>query len=184
MLAPIRRTRRTGGRRGSRRLRPTRIPTLILDDGEVLVESAAILDALDEMAGPEKRLTPPAGPARRRVLKVTGIAVAAMEKAQWAAYELRFHPEDKVHQPWIEHNEAQALDGLHYLDDLAGEAGADGWLAGTPRMSQADISAAIAYTFAATIRPELGVVEKAPALAQFAARCEALEIFKAAPVPG
>ncbi|MHC4429998.1 MAG: glutathione S-transferase family protein, partial [Planctomycetota bacterium] len=69
----------------------------------MLVESAAILDALDEMAGPEQRLTPAAGAERRRVLKVTAIAVAAMEKAQWAAYELRFHPEEKVHQPWIEH---------------------------------------------------------------------------------
>ena len=30
-----------------------RIPALVLDDGEVLIESYAILDALDEMAGPE-----------------------------------------------------------------------------------------------------------------------------------
>ena len=30
-----------------------RIPALVLDDGEVLIESYAILDAIDEMAGPE-----------------------------------------------------------------------------------------------------------------------------------
>jgi glutathione S-transferase len=107
-----------------------------------------------------------------------------MEKAQWAAYELRFHPEEKVHQPWIEHNEAQALDGLRYVDALAQEAGADGWLAGTPKMSQADISAAIAYTFCDVMRPNLGLADQAPALAAFTARCEAMEIFQAAPVPG
>ena len=31
-----------------------RIPTLVLDDGEVLVESYAILDSIDQMAGPKK----------------------------------------------------------------------------------------------------------------------------------
>src|SRR5215210_771936 len=29
-----------------------RVPTLVLDDGEVLIESGAILDHLDELAGP------------------------------------------------------------------------------------------------------------------------------------
>jgi glutathione S-transferase len=162
MLAPIRRTRRAGGRRGSRRLRPTPIPTLIQDDGEVLVESAAILDALDEMAGSDMRLTPPTGAERRRVLKAAGIAVAAMEKAQWAVYELGFHPEEKIHQPWIDHNDAQAIDGLRYLDDLAQETGPDAWLAEQPRMSQADISAAIACTFCDTMRPNLGHRRESP----------------------
>ena len=37
-----------------------RIPALVLDDGEVLIESYAILDAIDEMAGPEARLIPTA----------------------------------------------------------------------------------------------------------------------------
>jgi glutathione S-transferase len=162
----------------------TRIPTLILDDGEVLIDSAAILDALDQMAGPEKALTPAAGAERRRVLKVAGIAVAAMEKAQWAVYELRFHPDEKVHQPWIEHNEAQALGGLAWLDELAAESGAEGWLAGTPAMSQADITGAIAYSFCNAMRPNLALADKAPNLARFAARREAMEIFQAAPMPG
>ena len=33
-----------------------RVPALVLDDGEVLVDSAAILDHLDEVAGPERAL--------------------------------------------------------------------------------------------------------------------------------
>ncbi len=160
-----------------------RIPTLILDDGEVLVESYAILDAIDQLAGPENCLTPPSGKQRRQVMKVTAIAVASMDKAQWAVYELRFRPEEKVHQPWIEHNEEQVLGGLGYLDELAQEAGDDGWLAGTARMSQADITAAIAYSFAGVARPDLGIADKAPHLARFTARCEAMDIFRAAPVP-
>ena len=33
-----------------------RVPTLVLDNGEVLIESMAILDYVDELAGPDKAL--------------------------------------------------------------------------------------------------------------------------------
>jgi glutathione S-transferase len=39
-----------------------RVPTLVLDDGEVLIESGAILDYLDELAGPSKALIAESGP--------------------------------------------------------------------------------------------------------------------------
>src|SRR5512140_281085 len=45
-----------------------RVPALRLADGEMLIDSAAILDYLDSLAGPGRSLTPVAGPARRRVL--------------------------------------------------------------------------------------------------------------------
>src|SRR6056297_2301674 len=59
-----------------------RIPTLVLDDGETLVESYAILDALDEIAG-DQRLTPATGPDRRRVMKVTAVGAGAIDKTIW-----------------------------------------------------------------------------------------------------
>ena len=71
----------------------------MLDDNDVLVESYAILDEIDQMVGSEKALCPPHGAERRRVMKLTAIAVASMEKAQWAFYEPRFRPPEKVHQP-------------------------------------------------------------------------------------
>ena len=160
-----------------------RIPTLVMDDGEALVESYAILDAIDQMVGPDRALTPFAGNARRSVMKVTAIALASTEKAQWAFYERRFHPEEKVHQPWIDHNDRQAVDGLRFLDGLAAGAGEDGWLAGTKRLSQADITGTVAYTFTAAVRPDLRLREELPHLAQFAARCEALPIFASVPLP-
>ena len=49
-----------------------RIPALILDNGEVLVDSGAIIDYLDEAFGRDRALTPAAGPDRRAVLKVRG----------------------------------------------------------------------------------------------------------------
>ena len=125
-----------------------RIPALVLDDGEVLVDSSAILDALDEMVGPDRALTPASGSNRREVMKITAIALASMEKAMWAVYERRFRPEEKVHQPWIDRNDDQVLGGLRFLDKLALKTGRDGWLAQGTRLSQGDITGAVAYAFA------------------------------------
>ena len=55
----------------------SRVPALILDDGETLIDSGAILDYLDEQAGPERALTPASGGERRRVLKLMAVAVGA-----------------------------------------------------------------------------------------------------------
>ena len=167
-----------------RKLNPlVRIPTLVLDSGEVLVESYAILDELDQIAGFEHCLIPLSGNERRHVMKVTALGVGSMEKAQWAFYEGRFRPAEKIHPPWIEHNEKQVLSGLGYLNDLAEQAGDSGWLAGTERMTQADITGVVAYSFADAVRPALEIPKRLPSLAGFASRCEAMSIFRDAPIP-
>ena len=44
-----------------------RIPSLILDDGGILIDSGAIIDYLDGLAGPERALTPASGTERQMV---------------------------------------------------------------------------------------------------------------------
>lgn len=73
-----------------------RIPILVLDDGTKLFESGAILDEIDHMVSPELRLTPDDGPLRRRVVQTTAMALACAEKAQWAMYEGRVRPAEKI----------------------------------------------------------------------------------------
>jgi len=167
-----------------RRYNPlVRIPILVLDDGAKLVESGAILDEIDHMVSPEQRLIPSDNPLRRRVAQTAAIAIASAEKAQWAFYEDRVRPAEKVHAPWIEHNDRQVLGGLGYLNAAAAQIDDGGWIAGTPKMSQADVTTAVAYSFAATARPHLQLAERFPELAQFAERCEALPAFVSAPIP-
>jgi len=55
-------------------------PTLVCDDGTVLMDSTLILDYLEGLVPPERRLMPPAGDARREALRITGLAVAACDK--------------------------------------------------------------------------------------------------------
>jgi glutathione S-transferase len=173
-----------GERDTVRRYNPlVRIPILASDDGENLVESGAILDEIDQMVSPERRLIPSEGPLRRRVVQTAAIALACAEKAQWAFYEDRVRPPEKVHTPWIEHNDDQVLGGFQHLNSAAGHISAGGWIAGTPSISQADVTTAVSYTFAKLARPHLNLAERFPPLARFAERCETLPAFSSAPIP-
>ena len=85
-----------------RRVNPLgRIPALVLDDGEVLIDSAAILDWLDETVGPERALIPPSGPERRRALRIIALATGAIDKVGAAAYERLLRPAALRWPEWI-----------------------------------------------------------------------------------
>jgi glutathione S-transferase len=122
-----------------------RIPALVLDGGEVLADSAAIIDHLDEVRGRERALTPAGGAERRAVLKVAGLMMGACDKLLQAAYERNRKPPEKVHQPWIDDCLAQAVNALLAVDAMA-EEGASYLLFG--RLTQADVTAFIAERLA------------------------------------
>ena len=122
-----------------------RVPTLMLDDGEVLIESSAILDALDEMVGPTRAMLPRSGPERRRALKSVRSRPASPTRRVSLFYEGVLH--DAPSQVWIERCDAQIGDVLDALEaDRAGAATA-WWLGET--IGHADIVAACALRFAA-----------------------------------
>jgi len=62
-----------------------RIPALEIDNGEVIIDSTAILDHLDEVAGANS-LLPQSGQPRREAMKLVATAVGAMEKTVSAVY--------------------------------------------------------------------------------------------------
>lgn len=160
-----------------------RIPVLTLDDGSSLVESSAILDEIDQIVGPHRSLIPPSGPQRRKLMQIVAIAVAAMEKAQWAFYEGRVRPTEKVHAPWVEHNDAQVVSGLGYLNRLAEKCEQTDWIGGTDYISQADVTTTVAFAFADAVRPNLKLSRLYPNFARYTGRCEELEAFAKAPLP-
>lgn len=126
-----------------RRLNPVgRIPALVLEDGEVLMDSAAILDYLDELVGPDRALMPPAGQLRREAMRLTAVAVGAMEKAGQIRWEMAMRPSEKIHEPWIEHNRGQIRSALEWLENQVEGS----WMLGET-LTQADISAAVLCEF-------------------------------------
>lgn len=96
-----------------------RIPALVLDNGEALVDSSAIVDHLDEIHGRDRALTPASGAPRRDVLRIVAVAMGACDKGLDAAYERNHRPADKVHQPWIDDCMAQMKNALAAIDARA-----------------------------------------------------------------
>jgi glutathione S-transferase len=158
------------------------VPTLVTDAGEALMESGAILDYLDECAGPERALLPRSGPERRRALNLIAMATGAAEKGVLQIYERVFRPEDKRHAPWTERCHVQMSGSLAAIDRYLGERGVSQWLVGK-RMSQADITCVCVFTF---LNDALRIASDAvmfSSLATLAARCESLPVFQDTRVP-
>lgn len=149
-----------------------RVPALILDDGEVLIDSAAILDYLDELVGPERALVPSKGAERRQALRLMALAAGACEKGVSAYYELTRRPDDKKHLPWVEDCTRQLLDGLADVEAAAG----DGWLVGG-RLTQADITAVCALEFIRKVLPDALAGGRFPRLEGLSARAHDLPAF-------
>ena len=153
-----------------------RVPTLVTGEGEALFESGAILDYLDEVVGPEHALLPASGPDRRLALNLMAMATGAAEKGLLQVYERVFRPESRRHEPWLDRLRLQMNSSLAALDRHVGERGASQWLVGR-RLTQADVTAACAFTF---LNDSLRVASDAVmfhSLATLAARCEALPAF-------
>jgi glutathione S-transferase len=75
------------------------------------------------------------------------------------------------------------LGGFEYLNVAAANIDDGGWIAGTPQISQADVTTTAAFTFANLARPHLQLLRRFPQLAGFVERCEALSAFLKAPLP-
>ncbi|HEX3809827.1 MAG TPA: glutathione S-transferase family protein [Rhizomicrobium sp.] len=96
-----------------------RVPSLILDGGETLIDSAAILDWLDEKVGPERALLPANGRARQRALQLIALATGAFDKIGAANYERLIRPPAFRWPAWIERSLTQgagAIEALEHAD--------------------------------------------------------------------
>ena len=151
-----------------------RVPVLVLDNGEALIESGAIIDHLDELVGPERALIPRTGPERRRALNLCALATGLADKAITLFYETLLHAPPSP--TWIERCRAQIGDVLSKLeaDRKGGETAF--WLG--PRIGHADIATACALRFLREVHPDLFDAARYPGLAALADRCEALEAFQ------
>ena len=150
-----------------------RVPSLVLDDGEVLVDSAAILDHLDEVVGRGKALMPASGGERRHALQIVAIATGAIDKTVAIGYEHLLRPPETIHQPWIDRNIVQLTTALRSLEELAPK---DGWFGGG-RLMQPDITVAAALGYIRFRTNFVGPLPELPKLARLSKDAEALSAF-------
>ncbi len=151
-----------------------RVPTLVLDGGEALIESTAILDYLDELAGPEKAVIAARGPERRHALKICALATGLADKGVSLLYERMLRKDQS--KIWVERCEAQIGAVLDVLEKERAAIASPYWFG--ERIGHADIAVACALRFTGEAHPQLFNATRYPALEAHAARCEALPPFQ------
>ncbi len=145
-------------------------PSLIADDGTVLMDSALIWQHMEDVAGKSLRPTDPA--ARVKDLRLTGLAINLCDKAVAVEYE-RKRPEAQQYAAWKERITAQ----LHKALDLI-EAEGDF----TQGLTPGTITAAIGWGFTQFVIPEFVPAKGWPKLAEHSRLCETLPVFRAFPI--
>ena len=154
-------------------------PSLVTDEGVVLMDSTLILEHLERLAPAERRLTPTDLAAHLRSQRIICLALAACEKTVQVVYEHNLRPAEKLHAPWLERVTGQLHAAYAGLESEIADPGL--WLTGE-RVMQANITAAVAWTFTQFTHPELASAADYPKLAAFTARAEALPEFASTPL--
>ncbi len=153
-----------------------KVPVLVLKSGEQLFDSRMIIDYLDRLVPEEKCLVPEDPDFRRLVLRGEAVALGLAEKSYERGIEFaRRHP-GKFDAGWAERLKQQIVSALAWFEKQA----PDPWLCGD-KMTQADLTCAVAFTFLREKQQIRLLHDDYPALQAHCDRCEALPEFLASP---
>ena len=151
-------------------------PTLVLDDGTVLMDSTLIIDYVEHVA--RRSLMPVARDRRARETALLGLALAACEKTVQIVYERRQRPAEKQHEPWMARVREQLsaaygeLESAWKSETLAADARS---------IMQAEVTTAVAWRFTQLVTPDVMDEGGYPRLVQLSRQAEELAEFKAFP---
>lgn len=152
-----------------------RVPTLMMGNGDVVMESHAILDALDQLAPPGLAMMPAGGAERREAQKVCALATGMNDKAVSMVYETVVH--NRATPAWIERCLSQIAGCLSGLERSRLAHPTEWWFG--QNIGHADVTVGCALRFLGDAHPGLfDLAEGWPLLAAHAARCEALPVFQ------
>jgi glutathione S-transferase len=154
-------------------------PTLVCDDGAVLMDSTIILDHLESTLPAAKRLLPVEVAERREALRLTGLALAAADKCVQIVYEKNQRPAHLRYGPWLDRIVGQANAAYGELEKAAPKSGA--WLQGG-RFNAADVVVACAWRFGQFYNAAEVPAANYPALVAYSKRAEMLPEFISTPL--
>ncbi|MBZ8142143.1 glutathione S-transferase [Rubrivivax gelatinosus] len=152
-------------------------PTLVADDGTVLMDSTLILQYAEALAQP-RTLLPATPQALAHELRLTGLALAAIEKSVQLVYERGLRPAEKQHEPWITRVTGQWLAALAEIER---ELAAAPLPCTADTMRQSGLTIAVGWEFMRQTLPQDLPAARFPQLAALSAAAEALPAFQAAP---
>jgi glutathione S-transferase len=154
-------------------------PTLVCDEGSILVDSTLIIEYFTTLSTNGYRLVPEGDSQLRKTLHITGVALVAIEKIVQITYESLRRPLETMHEPWLDRLLEQLHCALSQLDQTAKSN--PGWLV-SDAITQADITTAVAWRVTQFIISQHVQPEQYPDLAEYSKRVEALPEFMAFPL--
>ncbi len=152
-------------------------PTLVCDDGAVLMDSTLILEYAEAVARPRSLMPSNLGELQRE-LRLIGLALAATEKSVQIVYEHGVRPPEKLHEPWLARVVSQTLAAY---GELERELAARPLPPPTASMGQAGVSIGVAWQFTQQMIPNDVPAGRFPLLAAYSAAAESRPEFRAAP---
>jgi len=156
-------------------------PSLICDDGMVLMDSILITQYAEAFPQKKRSLLPTGLGELQRALRIIGLAMTACEKSVQIVYEHKLRPAEKLHEPWLARVTCQLQEAYKALEDefanrpqvVAGVTSAT--------IDQATLTTAVAWYFSRQLVADVVPADRYPALAALSAAAEALPEFAAAP---
>lgn len=152
-------------------------PTLVTDDGTVLMDSTLILEYAEALAAP-RSLMPASVDTLPLALHRIGLALAACEKCVQIVYEHGVRPAEKRHDPWLDRVTGQLNAAFELLERSYAERPVD---LGRDAPDQAAVSTAVAWTFTQALHPERAEASRYPRLVALTRQAETLPAFMRAP---
>jgi glutathione S-transferase len=95
-----------------------KIPALILDNGDIIVDSYVIVEYLDELAGGGK-LIPASGPVRWKVKSDHSMLQAMLDSMLLCRYEKMVRPQGLQWQAWSDDHWNRAWSGMAHFEKQA-----------------------------------------------------------------
>ena len=114
----------------------------------------------------------------QRALRIIGLALAACEKSVQIVYERGLRPPEKQHEPWVTRVTGQLLAAYGVLEE---EIARRPLAVNSSTITQAGVSAAVAWHFTQQMLPEVVSAANYPSLVAFSTKAEALSEFRTAP---
>lgn len=161
-----------------RRINPVvKAPSLVCDDGEVLMDSSLILQFVEAVKSGGASLWSRDPGELQHEMRATGLALAACEKSVQMTYERNLRPASAQHEPWLERIRGQLLAAYAGLEEQVQKRQS---MFADPRR-QAGITAAVAWQFTQSMFAAIVPAGDHPGLAALSSRMESTPAFRKYP---
>lgn len=155
-------------------------PTLVCDDGEVLMDSSLILQFVEATKTGGRSLWSRDPEDLQHEMRAVGLALAACEKSVQTVYERNLRPATAQYEPWLERVRGQLLAAYAGLEEQVQRRQS----AFAELRNQASITAAVAWQFTQSMLAATVAAERHPGLVRLSARMEGTPEFRKYPPVG